>query len=329
MTRVFINGIDGLLGARVAELLSLSPEVHIVGLGRSKPPAPVGRAEWLAARLTGKQIAELLRAEHIDVVIHLDFAGAERPAESREHAVQHNVIGTMELLGACAATGVQRILLRSHIGVYGASPLNPTLIAEDRPIARGTLSGVLRDFAEVEQFAADFAARRSEPVIVPLRLASLIGTWSPLVNYLSSPGPIVLVGFDPRIQLLGLDDAADGFARAALTAACGPFNLASEDTLRLVQAIRLAGQQPRAMLEPVVSLALTMGNRDILGHWPFDLSFLRYSCVVDTQRARCELGWAPRQSAADLLQSMRANGRLNDDRAASEAALREFLARRS
>lgn len=329
MTRIFINGIDGLLGARVAELLSVVPDVHIVGLGRSKPPAPIGRAEWLAARLKGKQLVELLRTEGVEVVIHLDFAGVEWPAESRELAVQQNVIGSMELIGACAAAGVRRLVLRSHAGVYGASPLNPTMIAEDRPVARAALSGLLRDFAEVEQFAADFAARRSDIVVVPMRLASLVGCWSPVVDYLTTPGPRTLVGFDPRIQLLGLDDAADAFARAALSSVSGPFNLASDDTLRLSQAIRLAGQQPSGLFEPMVTLALTMGNRDILGHWPFDLSFLRYSCVVDTQRAKCELCWAPTHEAAELLQTMRSNGRIVEDRAAAEAALREFLARRS
>lgn len=105
MTRVFINGIDGLLGARVAELISRDREARIVGLGRARPPAPVGRAEWFAARLSGKQFVELLRAEAIEVVVHLDFAGAERPAEDREQAVQQNVIGSMELFGACAAAG--------------------------------------------------------------------------------------------------------------------------------------------------------------------------------------------------------------------------------
>jgi UDP-glucose 4-epimerase len=106
MTRVFINGIDGLLGARVAELISRDREARIVGLGRARPPAPVGRAEWFAARLSGKQFVELLRAEAIEVVVHLDFAGAERPAEDREQAVQQNVIGSMELFGAscCSAT---------------------------------------------------------------------------------------------------------------------------------------------------------------------------------------------------------------------------------
>lgn len=329
MTRVLINGIDGLLGAKVAERLSAEPDVTIIGLGQGTPPAPIGRAEYLTARLGGRQLLELLRSEGVDVVVHLAFAGAERPARSREEAVQLNVLGSMELLGACAGAGVGRVLLRSHTRVYGASPLNPTFIGEERPIVRSNAPGVLRDYAEVEQFVAEFAANHPELAVVPVRCAPLVGGWSPFVNYLGQPGPRMLVGFDPCVQVLHLDDAAAGFALAALADLRGPVNLAACDTLCLSQAIKLAGRQPVALLEQVVSLAMTMGNSAILGAWPYDISFLRHSCVADTRRAREELGWEPATSAADALASLQTNGRAGVSREMSEEALRAFLARRS
>jgi UDP-glucose 4-epimerase len=328
MTTILINGIDSPLGAQVAALLSAEPGVAVVGLGRERPPAPIGNADWLAARLSGEQLVALLRAEGVGVVVHLAFAGADGPVASREAAVQQNVLGTMELLGACAAAGVGRVVLRSHTGVYGAGPLNPTFITEDRPLARGSLGGLLRDYAEVEQFAAAFAAQRPEMVVARLRCAPLLGAWSPMADYFSSPGPRVLLGFDPCLQLLHLDDAAAAFARAALGAGGGAYNLAADDTLRLSQAIRLAGQQPVALLEPAVGMALALGNRAIIGSWPFGLAFLRHSCTVDTRRAREELGWAPARAAADALRALRANGRAPDEAPASDA-LQSFLNRRS
>jgi UDP-glucose 4-epimerase len=328
MTKVLINGIDSLLGAQVAALVSAEPGVAVIGLGRERPPAPIGRADWLAARLSREQLVALLRAEGVDVVVHLAFAGADGPLESREAAVQQNVLGSMELLGACASAGVGRVVLRSHTGVYGASPLNPTFITEDRPPSRGGLSGLLRDFAEVEHFAATFAAQRPALAVVRLRCAPLLGAWSPLADYFTQPGPRMLLGFDPCLQLLHLDDAAAAFAQAALGAGAGPYNLAADDTLCLSQAIRLAGQQPVTLLEPAVALALAIGNRAIIGSWPFDLAFLRYSCIADTRRARQELGWTPAHGAADALRALRANGRAPAV-GPSDAALQAFLSRRS
>lgn len=327
MTKALINGVGGQLGAAIARRLSAQPGVSVIGLGRRTPPGPIGSAEYLVARLAGRQLVELLRAERVETVIHVDFLGADEPAESREAAVQQNVLGTMELLGACAAAGVRSVVLRSHAGVYGAAPTNPALIDEGRPVARHGLSGIVRDFAEVEQFIGDFAPQHPELSVAAMRCAPLLGAWSPIVGYLRGPSPRTLFGFDPIIQLLHLDDAADAFVAAV--GAAGAFNLACDDTLRLSQAIRLAGQQPMGLFEPLVGLAGALGDHRMLANWPYDISFLRYSCVVDSARARAELGWAPAHAAADALRAMRLNGHAIEDRALSEAALRAFLDRRS
>lgn len=329
MTTVLINGISTPLGAMIARRLSQEPGLKLIGLGRRTPPGPIGRAEYLVARLSGGQLVELLRSEAVETVIHLDFLGADERPASHEAAVQQNVLGTMELLGACVAAGVSRVVLRSHSGVYGADPRNPIFIDERRPVARSGLSGIVRDFAEVEQFVADFAPRHPDLAIASLRCAPLIGAWSPMVGYLTQIGPRTLFGFDPIIQLLHIEDAAAAFALAATSSATGAFNLAAEDTLRLSQAIRLAGQQPVTILEQLVSLAGTFGDRRLLAHWPYDISFLRYSCVTDCARARAELGWSPEHTAAEALQALRANGRALEDAAANDAALQAFLARRS
>lgn len=317
-----------MLGAQIAQTISAQPGVTVVGLGRKQPPAPIGKAEWLTARLSGHQLIELLQAERIDTVIHLDFAGVEEHAPDREAAVQQNVLGSMELFGACINAGVRRVVLRSHIGVYGAQPTNPTFITEGHPIARSGLTGIVRDFAEVELFLADFAPQHPELTICTLRCAPMVGAWSPFVNYLSQDGPRMFFGFDPSIQMLHFADAAHAFARAVCATVGGPINLAADDTLRLSQAIRMAGQQPASIFEPLAGLAALWGDRSTLSHWPFDVSFLRHSVIVDTSRAKTELGWSPAHSAADALQTLRRNGHMLEDRAAAEEALRKFLSRK-
>jgi UDP-glucose 4-epimerase len=328
MSRVLINGVGGVLGARVARRLSEADDLSVLGLAGREPAAPVGRAEWLVAQLSGLQLVELLQAEQIDTVIQLDFAGADAPAHGREAAVQQNVLGTMELLGACAQAGVTQVVIRSHSGVYGASPLNPTLIGEGRPVARKGLSGLLRDLAEVEVFAAEFAAQHPELRVATLRMAPMVGAWSPLAEYFAQPGPRTIMGFDPSLQLLHIDDAVDAVALAARAPCSGAFNLAADDTVSISQAIRLSGQQPMPTFEGLIAPSATMGDRSKLRPWPLDMAFLRHGCIVDTRRAKEELGWSPAYGAADSISAARLNGRAGADRASSEAALRTFLSRR-
>jgi UDP-glucose 4-epimerase len=328
MRKVLINGVGGVLGARVARRLCEQDDVAVIGLGRREPNAPVGRAEWFVAQLSGLQLVELLEAEQIDTVIHLDFAGDNGPPESHEAAVQQNVLGTMELLGACARADVKQVVVRSHSWVYGANPLNPMMIDERRPVARSDLHGFLRDLAEVEVFMGEFAAQHPNLNVVSLRMAPLVGTKSPLIAYFSQPGPRTLIGFDPSLQLLHIEDAVSALVHFALTPCAGAFNIAADDAVCISQAIRLCGQQPMPTINAMIKPSAMIGDRSQLRRWPVDVSFLRHSCIVDTYRARQELGWVPTRSAAESISAARLNGNAPLDRDASEESLRAFLSRK-
>jgi UDP-glucose 4-epimerase len=332
MTTILINGIGSLLGARVAQILSADDSLRLVGLDRRMPIAPVGRAEVLTAAPDGQQLVELLRAAQVTCVIHLAFLGEEEPAPDREAAVQQNVLGSMELLGACVHAGVQRVVLRSSTQVYGAVPTNPVFIPEQQPTVRPRHSTLLRDYFEVEAFAADFAHIHPELQIVVLRCAGLLGGggWSPLTYYLTQANPPTLLGFDPRIQVLHLDDAAVALALAATGQATGCFNLAADPPVKLVQTVRLAGHQPLLCLEPFTDAAAALGlTHDLTRGWPFERAFLRYACVADTRRAQAELGWSPGHDAAAVLRELGEGRNVYAAREQTEVALQTFLSRRS
>ncbi len=114
MGSVLINGIESNLGSRVARLLSEQSRAPLIGLARRAPPTTagaVGRADVLVAALSSDHLVELLRAEQVSTLLHLDIEGEETPAASSEAALQHNVIGSNLLLGACARAGVQRVVV--------------------------------------------------------------------------------------------------------------------------------------------------------------------------------------------------------------------------
>ncbi|WP_129626863.1 NAD-dependent epimerase/dehydratase family protein [Candidatus Oscillochloris fontis] len=328
MRRVLINGVGGVLGARVARRLCEYDDIAVIGLTRYEPVASLGRTEWLLAHLNGLQLVELLEAEQIDTVVQIDFAGTEAPVTSREAAVQQNVIGTMDLLGACLRAGVQQVVVRSHSWVYGASPLNPMMIDERRPVAHSGLRGFLRDLAEVEIFMAEFAEQHHEIRVASLRMAPLVGGWSPLMDYFSQPWPRMLIGFDPVIQLLSINDAVEALAHFALNPCAGPYNLAADDAVCISQAIRLSGQLPSPTIESMIVRSKRDVSRDQTHPWPVDVNFLRHPCVVDTHRAKQEMGWAPQDGVADSISATHQKGHAPLDREASEAALRAFLSRK-
>lgn len=318
MTRVLINGATGLLSIRAAQLLSRQHEVIV--LGRQAPAGPIGQADWLVARLDRKQLLELLRAEQIETVVHFDLLGFDGTLPDHETTVQHNVIGTMELLGACRAAGVRHVIVRSHGWIYGASPLNPLLMTEERPIKTNHSCGLLRTLGEVEQIVADFAARHPEITVTVLRPAPLINQDGPVMKYLLSPSPQLLFGFDPMIQLLHVDDAACAVVAAVDQPIGGAFNLAPEHPMPLSQVIRRLGKQPAAAVGPLFD------NQPPPG-WPFDVDYLRYRCTIDPQRACRLLGWSAKHDMATALATLKPLSP-EEEQAAAARALSEFLNRR-
>jgi UDP-glucose 4-epimerase len=292
---VLISTRESNLGGRVARKFE-HRQVRTIGL-----PGDIGP--------TDPRFVDMLRDERVDTLVHLTLAGEEQPAYHGEETLQRNIISTAVLLGACARAGVRRVVLRSSTLVYGAHMRNPAFITEERPPRLHGLTGLLREYGEIDMHAAEFASTHPAVEVVRLRCAGLVGAniWSPLSHYLAQPMPRLLLGFDPRIQVLHPDDAAEAFVLAALCSTTGICNIAANDPLTLVQAVRLTGKQPLAVPGLLLNGRTPFGQRrNTSGAWPFPENFLRASCVADTRRAARELGWTPCHHARDILRSLKA-----------------------
>lgn len=300
MTTVVVTGVDTHVGTRVADQLAGYSHIQVVGLGRT---AVAERSyDVLPLPASARAFADVLQERQANVVIHLDFVGGEQPARDNEAALQHNILGTMGVLGACVTANVERVIIRSSTLMYGASLNNPAFIKETRLPGSPRTPRWLQHYADIETFVADFTAKYPAIQVVMLRCAELVGAGvsSPLTRYLKQKNPPVIIGFNPRIQVLHPDDAAMTFTLAATNDVRGAFNLAADPVVTLKHAIRLTGHQP----VPVPSQLLAVLPRVRAGHWPYDQDFLRYHCVASTERATTELGWKPAYRAEQVLQNL-------------------------
>ena len=74
-----------------------------------------------------------------------------------------NVIGTMQLLGACQRVdSVRHVVVKSTAAVYGSGPRDPALITEDSSPRHPPTSGWAKDSMEVEEYVRGFARRRPD-----------------------------------------------------------------------------------------------------------------------------------------------------------------------
>jgi UDP-glucose 4-epimerase len=248
-------------------------------------------------------IGKLVRQLKIDTVVHLAVMVDSPRGERATH--ETNVIGTMNVLAGCAgpSSPVRRLVVKSSQAVYGARPEYPSLLSED--VAGLTPGGslVMRDLLELEQLTHDFAVRNPACRVARMRLGYRITRTTALGRYLSQPLVPSFAGFDPRLQLLHEEDAAEAVALAAVGVQEGPFNVAGDGVVLLSQAVGIMGAQPLPLLLPASRWISRFAIRsstgvNLPGHL---LDLLLHGSVMDCSRLKAEFGWAPAHSSRAVM----------------------------
>jgi UDP-glucose 4-epimerase len=162
-------------------------------------------------------------------------------------------------------------------------------------------SGYAKDSVEVEGYVRGLGRRRPDVDVTLLRFANFIGPSidTPLTRYFALPVVPTVLGFDPRLQFVHVDDGLEVLRRAVIEDHRGTFNVAGDGVLLLSQAIRRAGRTSFGLLSPAVSLVGTMFRRTgLVDFSPEQLAFLQFGRGVDTTRLRTDFGYEPRYDTA-------------------------------
>ncbi|RFU82838.1 NAD-dependent epimerase/dehydratase family protein [Streptomyces triticagri] len=305
---VLVTGVARQLGGRFVRRIQRDPGVdRVIGLDAVPPEHSLGAAEFLQADIRQPTIARVLAEYAVDTVVHMDVTGTALAGGSRTSVKETNVIGTMQLLGACQKSPtVRRLVVKSSTNVYGSAPRDPAVFTETTSPKSLPSGGFAKDTVEVEGYVRGFARRRPDVAVCVLRFANILGPTadSPLAEYLSLPVLPTVLGYDPRLQFVHEDDVIDVLriasqdpARATLNS--GTFNIAGDGVLLLSQCARRLGRPTVPVLLPAVTWAgaalRTVGLTDFS---PEQLRLLTHGRVVSTKEMRETLGFRPKYTTA-------------------------------
>jgi UDP-glucose 4-epimerase len=312
---ILVTGVSGYWGAQVAGRLLEDPlcrgnddrtfgeedvNLHVIGYDANPPKEEIKDLDFIQADIRNPLFIDLLKSEQVHTVCHLAFMETRRP---NENAFDYNVIGTMKVLGACAEAGVRKVVLMSSTAVYGAQPTNPAFLTEEHPLHGSKSSGWIRDLVEIESFCNGFRRQVPEMIQTTLRFANIIGPGvdTPMTRFLGEPFSPTLMGFDPLMQVIHVNDVVEAIAHAVHEDMPGVYNVAAEGVMPLNRITGISGKLPL----PVFHLFLYWGAGLLdgkKGHYlPLDLDYLRYSWVADLTKMRQELEFAPRYTAEEAL----------------------------
>ncbi|MFJ4832775.1 NAD-dependent epimerase/dehydratase family protein [Streptomyces sp. NPDC088747] len=306
---VLVTGVARRLGGRFVRRIQHDPEVdRVIAVDAVPPEHHLGGADFIQADIRHPTIARVLAETNADTVVHMDVTGTALASGSRTSVKETNVIGTMQLLGACQKSPtVKRLVVKSSTNVYGSAPRDPAVFTETTPPKSLPSGGFAKDTVEVEGYVRGFARRRPDVAVCVLRFANILGPSadSPLASYFSLPVLPTVFGYDPRLQFVHEDDVIDVLriashepARGTLNS--GTFNIAGDGVLLLSQCSRRLGRPTLPLLLPALSWAgtavRTLGVTDFS---PEQLRLLTHGRVVATKQMRETLGFRPRFTTAE------------------------------
>jgi UDP-glucose 4-epimerase len=304
---VAVTGAHDFLGQEVIRLLEADRRyVKVVAIDIRKPDLPLTKTQFHKVDLTlpnaDEGVAQILKREGVDTLVHLAFLS--KPTHNTSWAHELEAIGTLHVLNACAACKVHKVVMWSLTALYGADPGNPNFITEEQQPRGATGSRFFDDRLEAERLARRFRNENPGSVVTILRTAHILGRRQNnyVARFLRQPVVPSLMGHDPLIQLLHEQDAVAVFKLAVDGEHNGAYNVASAGVLPLSTLLAMAGT-PRLPVPHLWSfpLAKVLWMTQVLDVPPVYLNFLRYLCVVDTERVRSEMGFVPRYTIQDII----------------------------
>jgi len=312
--RVLITGLSSYWGGRLAQALESFTEIEaIVGVDTRDPTRELERTEFVKVSNQHGLIQRIVRAARIDTVIDARLV-VDSITTSRRRAHESNVIGTMNLLAACAGEGspVRKFIFKSSGHVYGSAQTDPAFFTEPMRRSAPASNPIERDVVEAEASVIDFAAKQKNVDVTVLRCANVLG---PDVNtsfarIFSLPLVPMIAGFDPRLQFVHEDDVVHALEHAAVHRLPGVFNVAADGVLALSEIIGLLGKRPLPVLPPWGTGLLSAGPLRALGIRipPEMLNLLRFGRGMDNRRYQAngfEYGYTTREAVLAFSEHLR------------------------
>ncbi len=252
--RILVTGLSTYWGGRLAQALESFPEVEtIIGVDNRDPSRELERTEFVRVSNQHSLIQRIVRAAEIDTVIDTRLV-VDSLVTSPRLAHENNVIGTMNILAACtgADSPVRKFVFKSSAHWYGCEQDDPAFFTETMSRPHPPKSPIERDIVEAEAAVSDFAEKHPDRTVSILRFSNVLGpdVRTSFSTLLSLPAVPMVLGFDPRWQVVHEDDVVHALEHAAFNHVPGTFNVAADGVLALSEMIGLVGKRPLPVLPP-------------------------------------------------------------------------------
>ncbi|MBV9336992.1 MAG: NAD-dependent epimerase/dehydratase family protein [Solirubrobacterales bacterium] len=321
--RVVVIGATGNVGTSLLECLEPETQVEeIVAVARRAPARGFARTTFVPADIASSDLVPILRGA--DVVVHL--AWLIQPGRTESITYRVNVAGSERVFGAAVEANVPAIVYASSVGTYSPGPKD-RLVDESWPTEGIRTSFYARHKVAVERQLDRLEREHPSTRVVRMRPALIFKADAATEIRRLFAGPLLprallrpeLIPFVPdvprlRFQAVHSLDVGDAYRRAVLADVRGAFNVAADPPIGpreladVLHARRLS--LPGSALRAAAAATFALRLQPTEPGW-VDMAFA--VPLLDSARARSELGWAPRRTSTEALTELIEGMRRGDD----------------
>lgn len=309
-TRVLVTGAGGYVGTQLLGGLAGAGAPSDIGAVLALDVREVPQEKRLAGVAYGTgdvRDGEAIKRSFLDfrpeVVVHLASIVTPGKDSNRQREYEVDVGGTANVLEACRAAGVRRIVVTSSGAAYGYYADNPAWIDEDWLVRGNEAFAYAYHKRLVEEMLADW--RTEHPAIeqVVFRVGTILGETvrNQITDLFEKPRLIAIRGSESPFVFIWDRDVVGAILHAVGSGPAGIFNLAGDGALTIQEIAARLGKPVAALPAGLIRSALAILKPLGLSQYgPEQVDFLRYRPVLANARLKSVFGYVPRLTSAEV-----------------------------
>jgi UDP-glucose 4-epimerase len=316
---VLITGAGGYLGSQLLAALASDKGASgsIVAVDVRDIPAHrrLRGVEYCQADIRSADLAKLFKSRMPEVVVHLASIVTPGKHSNREFEYSVDVLGTENVLNACLAAEVKKIIVTSSGAAYGYHPDNPAWITEDCRVRGNENFAYAHHKRLVEEMLLRWRSGHPELQQVVLRVGTILGetVHNQITDLFEKPLLLVIRGSDSPFVFIWDQDVVGSIRHAISTDKTGIYNVAGDGALSLFEIAARLGKRCVVLPAWLISTALAaLKMLRLTQYGPEQVDFLRYRPVLDNRRLKQEFGYIPRKTSSEAFDFWRCTRNTRD-----------------
>jgi UDP-glucose 4-epimerase len=308
--KVLVTGSSGYLGSQTVAALAGRADLAVIALDVREPATRLPGVTYEVADIRAPEVDAIVARHTPDVIVHL--ASIVTPGKNSNRAFEYDVDvnGTRNLLQACVAHGVRRIIVSSSGAAYGYHADNPEWLTESDPVRGNEVFAYSCHKRLVEEMLADYRQKHPELEQVIFRIGTILGPTvrNQITDLFEKPKILAIAGSDSPFVFIHDQDVVGAILLGIDSRATGIFNVAGDGKLTIFEIAQRLGKTCRVLPAGLLKTALwVLKKLNLTQYGPEQLDFLRYRPVLLNTRLKEEFGYTPKLTSAQVFDLYRAS----------------------